>query len=130
MELIKLINDTPVTYSVAAFRGANPHTIYGNTISNASLNEQDVYRVRTLPEPTVNIGQKAVKSTTATQSDTGEWVYEWTVVSLTADEARELRNKLLSETDWKDFEEADKPRLSEQTKSNLLKVHIQNTGTK
>ena len=100
MELIKLINDTPVTYSVAAFRGANPHTIYGNTISNASLNEQDVYRVRTLPEPTVNIGQKAVKSTTATQSDTGEWVYEWTVVSLTADEARELRNKLLSETDW------------------------------
>ena len=100
MELIKLINDTPVTYSVAAFRGANPHTIYGNTISNASLNEQDVYRVRTLPEPTVNIGQKAVKNTTATQSDTGEWVYEWTVVSLTADEARELRNKLLSETDW------------------------------
>ena len=100
MELIKLINDTPVTYSVAAFRNANPHTIYGNSISNASLNEQDVYRVRTLPEPTVNIGQKAVKSTTATQSDTGEWVYEWTVVSLTADEARELRNKLLSETDW------------------------------
>ena len=99
MELIKLINDTPVTYSVAAFRGANPHTIYGNTISNASLNEQDVYRVRTLPEPTVNIGQKAVKNTTATQI-TGEWVYEWTVVSLTADEARELRNKLLSETDW------------------------------
>jgi hypothetical protein len=99
MELIKLINDTPVTYSVAAFRGANPHTIYGNSISNASLNEQDVYRVRTLPEPTVNIGQKAVKSTTATQI-TGEWVYEWTVVSLTADEARELRNKLLSETDW------------------------------
>ena len=100
MELIKLINDKPVTYSEAAFRNANPHTIYGNTISNASLNEQDVYRVRTLPEPTVNIGQKAVKSTTATQSDTGEWVYEWTVVSLTADEARELRNKLLSETDW------------------------------
>jgi hypothetical protein len=26
--------------------------------------------------------------------------------------------------------EADKPRLSEQTKSNLLKVHIHNTGTK
>jgi hypothetical protein len=100
MELIKLINDTPVTYSVASFRNANPHTIYGNTISDSSLNEQDVYRVRTLPEPTVNIGQKAVKSTTATQSDTGEWVYEWTVVSLTADEARELRNKLLSETDW------------------------------
>ena len=100
MELIKLINDKPVTYSEEAFRGANPHTIYGNSISNASLNEQDVYRVRTLPEPTVNIGQKAVKSTTATQSDTGEWVYEWTVVSLTADEARELRNKLLSETDW------------------------------
>lgn len=99
MELIKLINDTPVNYSVAAFRGANPHTIYGNSISNTSLNEQDVYRVRTLPEPTVNIGQKAVKNTTATQI-TGEWVYEWTVVSLTADEARELRNKLLSETDW------------------------------
>lgn len=100
MELIKLINDKPVTYSEEAFRNANPNTIYGNTISNASLNEQDAYKVFTLPEPTVNIGQKAVKSTTATQSDTGEWVYEWTVVSLTADEARELRNKLLTETDW------------------------------
>jgi hypothetical protein len=40
----------------------------------------------------------------------------------------EYRNSIGLETDWKDFE--DKPRLSEQTKSNLLKVHIQNTGTK
>ena len=42
----------------------------------------------------------------------------------------EYRKTIGLETDWKDFEEADKPRLSEQTKSNLLKVHIQNTGTK
>ena len=33
---------------------------------------------------------------------------------------------------WPEITEsqADKPRLSEQTKSNLLKVHIQNAGTK
>jgi len=42
----------------------------------------------------------------------------------------EYRKTIGLETDWKDFEEADKPRLSEQTKSNLLKVHIQNTATK
>tara|TARA_R110002072_G_scaffold204892_7_gene362832 strand:+ start:864 stop:1052 length:189 start_codon:yes stop_codon:yes gene_type:complete len=41
----------------------------------------------------------------------------------------EYRNSIGLTTDWKDFEEAE-PRLSEQTKSNLLKVHIQNTGTK
>jgi len=43
----------------------------------------------------------------------------------------EYRRTIGLETDWKDFVEAeDKPRLSEQTKSNLLKVHIQNTATK
>jgi hypothetical protein len=42
----------------------------------------------------------------------------------------EYRSSIGLTTDWKDFEGADKPRLSEQTKSNLLKVHIQNTGTK
>jgi hypothetical protein len=38
----------------------------------------------------------------------------------------EYRKTIGLETDWKDFE--DKPRLSEQTKSNLLKVHIQNAS--
>jgi len=40
----------------------------------------------------------------------------------------EYRKTIGLETDWKDFEEADKPRLSEQTKSNLLKVHILNAS--
>ena len=40
----------------------------------------------------------------------------------------EYRNSIGLTTDWKDFEEADKPRLSEQTKSNLLKVHILNAS--
>ena len=40
----------------------------------------------------------------------------------------EYRSSIGLTTDWKDFEEADKPRLSEQTKSNLLKVHIQNAS--
>ena len=40
----------------------------------------------------------------------------------------EYRKTIGLETDWKDFEGADKPRLSEQTKSNLLKVHIQNAS--
>ena len=38
----------------------------------------------------------------------------------------EYRKTIGLETDWKDFE--DKPRLSEQTKSNLIKVHIQNAS--
>ena len=40
----------------------------------------------------------------------------------------EYRKTIGLTTDWKDFEGADKPRLSEQTKSNLLKVHIQNAS--
>ena len=38
----------------------------------------------------------------------------------------EYRSSIGLTTDWKDFE--DKPRLSKQTKSNLLKVHIQNAS--
>ena len=100
MDYIKLIDGKPVPYTEAAFRAANRHTVYGKAISNRHLNAQGVYRVRTLPMPEVPVGMKAVKNTTATLNEFNEWVLDWTLVALNEDEARKLRNDLLTATDW------------------------------
>ena len=98
MELVKLIGGQPTSYSDAAFRAANSQTIYSKRLSDTHLNAQDVYRVRTLAEPT-EVGKKAVKQALPTQVN-GEWVLDWDLVALDEDEARALRNELLAATDW------------------------------
>ena len=100
MDMIKLIDGNPVPYSEAAFRAANKHTVYGPVVSSRHLNSQDVYRVSKLPEPEVPVGQKAVLDAMPTQNDAGHWVLGWTLVALSADEARTLRDRLLAATDW------------------------------
>ena len=100
MELVKLINGNPVPYSEAAFRAANKHTVYGPVVSSRHLNAQDVYRVSNLPEPEAPVGQKAVLDAIPTQNEAGHWVLGWTLVALSADEARALRDSLLAATDW------------------------------
>lgn len=98
MKLIKIINGLPKPYSLAAFRAANKHTVYGVTISNRHLNAQDVYRVRKLPAPE-QIGHRAVPNAVPDLIGT-EWVLGWTLEPLGADEARTLRDELLASTDW------------------------------
>lgn len=98
MELVKIIDGQPKPYTEDAFRADNPHTIYGKVVPARHLNAQDVYRVRTLPKPS-EIGKKAVPQALPTQVN-GEWILDWDLVALDADEARALRNNLLSETDW------------------------------
>lgn len=98
MDMIKLINGNPVPYSEAAFRAANKHTVYGKSISSRHLNAQDVYRVRTLPEPE-QLGYKAVANTLPDLIN-GEWVLGWTLSPLGEDAARTLRNELLASCDW------------------------------
>jgi len=98
MDYIKLINGNPVPYSEAAFRADNKHTIYGKVIPSRHLNAQDVYRVRTLPEPK-QLGYKAVANALPELVD-GEWVLDWTLVPLNDTEARALRDSLLAATDW------------------------------
>ncbi len=100
MELIKLINGSPVPYTEAAFRADNKHTVYGPVVSSRHLNAQDVYRVRKLPEPTPELGQKAKLDAAPTQSDNGEWTLGWTLVPLSEAESRTLRDKLLVNSDW------------------------------
>ena len=98
MDYIKLINGNPVPHSEAAFRADNKHTIYGKVIPSRHLNAQDVYRVRTLPEPK-QLGYKAVANALPELVD-GEWVLDWTLVPLNDTEARALRDSLLAATDW------------------------------
>jgi hypothetical protein len=98
IELIKIIDGLPKPYSFAAFRAANKHTVYGVTIANLHLNAQSVYRVRTLPKPS-EVGKKAVAQALPTLVG-AEWVLDWDLVALSADEARTLRDELLASTDW------------------------------
>jgi hypothetical protein len=100
MELVKVIDGQPKPYTEAAFRADNPHTVYGKVVPAKHLNAQGVYRVRTLGKPDVPTGKKAVKDTLPTLNEYNEWVLGWTLVTLNADEARDLRNKLLSDCDW------------------------------
>lgn len=100
MDMIKLIDGNPVPYSEAAFRAANKHTVYGPVVSSRHLNAQGVYRVSKLPEPEAPVGQKAILDAMPTQNDAGHWALGWTLVALSADEARALRDSLLAATDW------------------------------
>jgi len=100
MELVKIINGNPVPYTEAAFRAANKHTVYGPVVSSRHLNPQGVYRVSKPPKPEVPVGQKAEQDVLPTQNEAGHWVLGWTLVPLSEDEARELRDQLLSESDW------------------------------
>ena len=100
MDMIKLIDGNPVPYSEAAFRAANKHTVYGPVVSSRHLNAQGVYRVSKLPEPETPVGQKAVIDAIPTQDENNHWVLGWTLVALSADEARALRDRLLAATDW------------------------------
>ena len=98
IELIKIVNGEPKPYTSAAFRAANKHTVYGQVLSNAHLNAQDVYRVRTLPAPE-QVGHRAVPNAVPDFMGT-EWVLGWTLEPLGADESRALRDNLLSSCDW------------------------------
>ena len=100
MDMIKLIDGNPVPYSEAAFRADNKHTVYGPVVSSRHLNAQGVYRVSKLPEPEAPVGQKAVLDAMPAQNEAGHWVLGWTLVALSADEARTLRDSLLADTDW------------------------------
>ena len=100
MDMIKLIDGNPVPYTEASFRAANKHTVYGPVVSSRHLNAQGVYRVSKLHEPEAPVGQKAILDAMPAQNEAGHWVLGWTLVALSADEARALRDKLLVACDW------------------------------
>ena len=126
MELVKIIDGEPKPYSFAAFRAANKHTVYGVTISNRHLNAQDVYRVRTLPMPT-EVGKKAVVQALPTLVGT-EWVLDWDLVALSAEEARALRDDLLASTDWTQVADAPVDQAAWATYRSLLRDVPQQGG--
>ena len=126
MELVKIIDGEPKPYSFAAFRAANKHTVYGVTISNRHLNAQDVYRVRTLPMPT-EVGKKAVVQALPSLVGT-EWVLDWDLVALSAEEARALRDDLLASTDWTQVADAPVDQAAWATYRSLLRDVPQQSG--
>ena len=98
MELIKLINGSPVPYTEAAFRVDNKHTVYGSVVSSRHLNAQDIYRVAVKPKP-VELGKVAVQDALPALVD-GVWTLGWSMRPMTELEARTLRNELIAKTDW------------------------------
>ena len=111
MELIKIINNNPVAYSVAAFRADNRHTVYGAGISSSHLNAQGVYRVSQSTKLS-EVGKVAVLDAMPTLAN-GVWTQGWTLRTMTADEARAERNTLLQATDV--WALSDRTMTTEQT---------------
>ncbi len=120
MELVKIVDGQAKPYTLAAFRADNKHIVYGKGLSARTLEKQSVYYVRTLPKPE-QLGKKAIAKDSPTQVS-GEWVLGWDLVSLDANEARLLRNKLLDDCDWRfmsDQSPTDAWRTYRQSLRNL-----------
>ena len=98
MDLVKVTDGKPQRYSYEQFKRDNPLTGFPERASAGVLEPYGVYPLRTLPMPS-EVGKKAVVQALPTLVGT-EWVLDWDLVALSADEARALRDELLASTDW------------------------------
>ena len=98
-ELIKMVDGVARAYSTAAFRADNSRTVYSASIPPRHLAAQDVHRVREGTRPAEAVGFTVVQDGFPTLVD-GAWVQGYTSVALSADAARDVRNTMLSASDW------------------------------
>lgn len=100
---IRLINDTPIHYTIDQLRRDYPQTSFPDKIPDTLLAEYDVYPVTSLPIPPRNPQTHYLKQSDFYQVD-GQWRVHYTSEPLpesqVADTMRSKRNQLLAETDW------------------------------
>ena len=99
IELVKIVDGTPIQYGTSEFRADNKYTTYGEHVSDAHLNAQDVYRVQSGVKPDEAVGFDVVEDGFPVLTE-GVWLQNYTSVAKGANDARTLRNDLLTETDW------------------------------
>jgi len=112
MDFVKVVNGHPKPYTEKAFREDNPNTVYGRVIPARHLKAQGVFRVRTLSKPEEPVGMKAVKNSLPSLNEFNEWVLGWTLVPLNSQEIRDLRDRLLAESDWTQVSDAPTDKLA------------------
>ena len=108
-DVIKIIDDQPLQYSMEQFRSDNKSTAFGASVSDALLATHGVYRVRQAVKPSCSITQRAVLKAVP-ENINGIWVRGWEIFNLDIDTAsdavRQERNNLLSASDWTQVSDA------------------------
>ena len=111
MAYIKITSGTAEPYSIGKLRRDNKNVSFPKNIPSHVLADYGVYEATTVTRPDIdNATQVVTINEQPTQVD-GQWTYEWTVRSKTAEElaaqeakdasnARSKRNVLLAESDW------------------------------
>lgn len=100
--LVKIINNTPVIYTLDNLRKDNPNVSFPKNIPDSTLKSFSIYKVKEVLAP--KIDTKTHRCTFVVESIDNTWTQVWKIVELpleqASDNVRAYRNKLLNETDW------------------------------
>lgn len=100
---IKLVNGSPIPYSIVQLRRDNPNTSFPEVMSAEVLARHDMYKVTVLPIPAYDKRTHCAKESAVHQAN-GQWVMGYTIEPLPKAQVetamREERNRLLAESDW------------------------------
>lgn len=103
---IKIINDTPETYSISQLRSDNPQVSFPTEIPEDTLAEYGVFPVQ-LTEPPLASETEVVEGAGYLQLADGTWTQDWQLRSMNTEEIQALsvqvraeRNQRLSNSDW------------------------------
>jgi len=100
---IKLTNGIPENYSIGQLRRDNPQTSFPKNPSDSLLAEWNIFPLSKTDNPAYDGLTQTVKEDTPVQID-GVWTQQWVVENKSQEEAeaniRNIRDSLLSESDW------------------------------
>lgn len=77
---VKITNGIPENYTIGKLRRDNPNVSFPRDIPEETLNQYDVYKVRTTPEPSYNELTQTLSQTLTLEG--GDFVQVWTVEDL------------------------------------------------
>lgn len=94
MELIKIVNGSPVPYSFDQFKRDNPRTNFVNGLTPALMAENGIYRVIPEPTPVITFNQKVEPNPNVYVDTDGNYRRGWTVTEKSPRELEEDRKGL------------------------------------
>jgi hypothetical protein len=104
MQYVKITNGNAERYTFRHLRKDNPNTSFPKEPSTETLAALGVFPVTQADQPTANEGQVVERDAQPTDQGDGTYVWGWTVKdkpgAQLAEEARDKRDALLSQSDW------------------------------
>jgi hypothetical protein len=110
---VKITNGSVETYpySIGLLRRENPNTSFPKQVPDSLLEQYGVYSVTKTDQPSYTQRTQNITQESTPTLVNGVWTVGWTITDKTAEEIteydtavavqnRDLRNSLLSETDW------------------------------